>query len=599
MHSFFNQKKGYGFIVLTDQCSRFGNSGLFVEEDAGPDKNNKQMSFIVTAPGVRRERYIMCGRDKSGDQAADWEKNDNVTLRFKIYRFSADDMTAYYAKVFSVRKALSGKNTYSCVTPYSAAANVILEHHNAHKWFEGTKMSYYCNRPGDKNPYSHQIGWSAVPLSLIPPNIAETPERLRRISLSLDYVLINSQGKTGLYYCANRDGEIFGDPHGKMDIRRSISMTRRSMDILYFSLQTFDLLKKGGHENMIKPEWEKSLRTCADGLLKVWHDYGQFGQFIDADNGKMDINGSTAGCAAGSALALASVYFNKPEYLEVAEASEKMYYKRDFLKGYAGGGASEILQSPDSEAPWDMVESCMILYQVTGKQEWIDRAKFATHMLSSWMVSYDYKFPSGSAMDKAGTRAAGSIFASSQNNHSAPGYYILSGDMLLKLFRATGDAMYAEMYKDQSHNVVQYVGAPYNPLRKESGFVTERVQLSDWEGRNMGSVAYEDSNMSWEVLAALTCLENPGIYLHTDDNTFLVMDHVEAEVLTRDNAGLTVRITNPTHYDARVSVFAEKSAQAKTPLPLNAFMEWPKVNVGAGKTVRVQINPTGQLKILN
>ena len=24
----------------------------------------------------------------------------------------------------------------------------------------------------------------------------------------------------------------------------------------------------------------------------------------------------------------------------------------DFLKGYAGGGASEILQSPDCEAPW-------------------------------------------------------------------------------------------------------------------------------------------------------------------------------------------------------------------------------------------------------
>ena len=333
MLAFFNQKKGYGLIVLTDQSSRFGNNGLFVEEDAGPGIKNKQMSFIVTAPGVREERYVMCGREKSGDKAADWGKDDNITLRFKIYKFRADDMTAFYEKVFNVRKALSGVNSYSCVTPYSEAADLILEHHNAHKWFEPNGMAYYCNRPGTKITYCHQIGWSAIPLYLIPDNIAETPERLRRVSLSLDYVLTKSQGKTGLYYAVNRWGEIFGDPHGEMDVRRTISMTRRSMDVLYFSLQCIDLLKKRGHTDLVKPEWEKSLHACADGLVKVWNDYGQFGQFIDADNGKMDINGSTAGCAAGAGLALASLYFNEPVYLEVAKAATKMYFERDFLDG--------------------------------------------------------------------------------------------------------------------------------------------------------------------------------------------------------------------------------------------------------------------------
>ena len=234
----------------------------------------------------------------------------------------------------------------------------------------------------------------------------------------------------------------------------------------------------------------------------------------------MDVNGSTAGCAAGAGLALASRYFHDLKYLEIAEVAVQMYYIQDFLRGYAGGGASEILQSPDSEAPWDMLESCMALYEVTGNREWVNKAKFATDMLSTWMVSYDYAFPRGSAMQRAGTHAAGSIFASSQNNHSAPGFYILSGDCLLKLFRATGDRRYAEMYRDTAHNVIQYVGAPHNPLRHESGYVTERVQLSDWEGNNVGSVSYGDSNMAWETLAALTCLENPGIYLHTDDDTF-------------------------------------------------------------------------------
>jgi hypothetical protein len=596
MLSFFNPKEKRGLIILFEQDTRFGNSGLFIEEDAGPRVKNKRMTFVVSAPGVREERYVMCGRAASGDVAADWKAGDNVTLKFKVYNFKADNMPAFYQKVFDVRKALSGKNTYSSVTPYSASADLILEHHNAHKWFENNKTAHYSNRPGGDNPYYFQIGWGGIPIFAYPNVIAETPERLRRIVLTLDNLVFNAQGKTGMFYAINKDGKLMSDVHGRQEERPAISMTRRSTDMLYFCIKMFDLMKKRGHSDLVKPEWENKLRVCADGLLKVYEDYGQFGQFIDVETGKMDINGSTSACGAGAAFALASKYFNEPKYLELAEKSTKMYYERDFLNGYAGGGAAEILQSPDSEAPWDMVESCVVLYEVTGKMEWIERAKFATNMLATWMVSYDYKFPKGSAMEKAGIHAAGSIFASSQNNHSAPGYYILSGDCLLKLFRATEDKRYAEMYKDQSHNVVQYVGAPHNPLRKQSGFVTERVQLSDWEGRNQGSVSYEDSNMAWEVLAALTCLENPGIYLHTDDATFLVMDHVEAQVIKRDKSGVTIKITNPTEYDAKVSILAETSKQAKQPLKLNAFNNWPKVEVKAGETRIVSFSPNGKLK---
>jgi hypothetical protein len=236
-----------------------------------------------------------------------------------------------------------------------------------------------------------------------------------------------------------------------------------------------------------------------------------------------------------------------------------------------------------------MLEACMVLFDVTGEEEWIEKAKFIAHYLSTFMVSYDYQFPGGSAMQKAGTHAAGSIMASSQNNHSAPGYYILPGDMLLKLYRATGDKNIAALYKDQTHNVIQYVGAPHNPLRTQSGFVTERVQISDWEGNNQGFVDYGDSNTAWEILAALSATMNPGIYLHTDDSTFLVMDHVEAKIIERSKTSVVVSITNPTHYDASVSILSETAAEAKQPLPLNGFINWKKVNVKSGETKLVHI----------
>lgn len=592
--SFFNPAIKKGFILLFEQDTELGNNGMILEEDARSEAKVKRLSFAITAPGVREQRYVMCGRAQSGDKPHDWKAGDELSLKFKIYCFNSQDITDFYEKVFNERKSLTGQNSFNCVTPFSAAADLILEHHNNDKWYENEKTALYCNKPGNASPYHYQIGWSGIPLFSLPDLIAETPERLRRVCLSLDHVLSQSQGKTGLFHAVNKEGVFYGDPHGQMKERPSIAMTRRSMDVLYIGIQSLDLLKKRGHADRIKPEWDNALRLCADGLLNVWSRYGQFGQFIDVDNGEIEINGSTAGCAAGAGLALASCYFHESKYLEVAESATKMYYERDFLKGYAGGGAAEILQSPDSETPWDMAESCIALYSITGKPEWIERAKYVVYMLSTWMVSYDYKFPEGSQMGKAGIHAAGSIFASSQNNHSAPGYYILSGDFMLKLFRVTGEKRFAEMYKDQSHNVIQYVGAPYNPLRKEPGYVTERVQLSDWEGKNMGSVDNNDSNMAWEILAALTSLQNPGIYLHTDDDTFLVLDHVEAKVVRRDKSGVVIQITNPTKYDAKVTILAESKNQAKVPLELNAFALWPSVKINKDETLLFKISMDGK-----
>jgi hypothetical protein len=60
------------------------------------------------------------------------------------------------------------------------------------------------------------------------------------------------------------------------------------------------------------------------------------------------------------ALAIALEYFKEPEYLKIAKKACRYYYERYFKKGYAEGGASEILQSPDSETLRDMAESAII-----------------------------------------------------------------------------------------------------------------------------------------------------------------------------------------------------------------------------------------------
>jgi hypothetical protein len=583
MLAFYNPDNQRAFILITEQATRFGNSGMFVEENM----TGKQATFVISAPGVREQRYAMCGRENSGDTAADWTAGDEVSMNFRVYNVSVKDIPDFFEKIFEVRKSLSGKNEYRNVTPYSAVANMILNLHDGGKWYEDDKYGYTCEDPKAEVCFNHlQLGWGGSPFFTLPMVIMPTPERVRKAAKTFDQI-VSLQAPTGLFYGIFMKGRIFGDNFKQNADRPFIAMTRRTADILYIGIQQIEILQKLGYGTVIKSPWDSSLLKAADALVNVWNRYGQFGQTINVETGEMEVNGSTAGVASVGALALASQYFKDPRYLDVAKKACRYYYERDFKKGYAGGGAAEILQSPDSETPWDMAESAMGLFEMTGEKEWLEIAKNAVYMLSTWTVSYDYRFPQDCDMGRSNCHATGSIFASSQNNHSAPGLYILSGDFLLKLYRATGDQRFAELYKDLAHNTIQYVNTTYNPtIRKGSeGATSERVNLSDWEGRGeIGNTWPGSSVRSWETLELLTSLQNPGIYIRNDTGEILVLDHVEASVIKRDRNGVTIRVTNPTTYDAMVSVLSENSAQVTNPLGRYAYLNWKKIEIKAGQT---------------
>jgi hypothetical protein len=89
----------------------------------------------------------------------------------------------------------------------------------------------------------------------------------------------------------------------------------------------------------------------------------------------------------------------------------------------------------------------------------------------------------------------------------------------------------------------------------------------------------------------------PGIYLQLDKNEMMVFDHVEVTIAQRSKSGVVLRIKNPTAFPAKVSLFAETSAEAKKPLSYIAFMRWPKIDIEAGKIRDVEVGTRGQLLI--
>lgn len=596
MMAFYDKNGKRGFILLAEQQTRFGNSGMIIEENL----SKKQATFVLSAPGVREKRYVMCGFAPSGDQAADWKADETVDLKMRVYNFPAATLQDFFDRVFSVRKDLSGPTQYRTIRPFSNIAGIILNHHDQNKWFENEKYGYICPSPNiNRWPWGNitQVGWAGLPLMGYPAIIRPTEERIRRVSRSMD-LLTQLQAPTGLMY-AKFNGVLLGDNHA--NIRRPNQvLSRRFGEALYFGIQSMELMKQQGYT--VKPEWETMFSKLADGIVTLWNTYGQFGQFVDVETGKIDVNNSSAGIVCASGLALASRYYKQPRYMEVAEKSAKFYYNRDLSKGYSGGGAREMMQSSDSESTYNMVLLYSTLYDMTSNEQWLNYSRNAASLLSTWMVSYRYNFPNESIMKRISADATGSVMASTQNNHSAPCLYIHSGDFMLKLYRATGDKRYACMLKDLSHNALQYTHTEANPIIKDGlpGSMSERVQISDWEGKETlgGGIPVGDSNMQWEVGTLLTILQNPGIYLNTDKNDLIVFDHVDAQIIKKDKIGLTLKITNNTAYDASVSIFAENNEQAKQPLGNYAFLKWPKLDVKAGETNQYFIENDGNVKQL-
>lgn len=177
------------------------------------------------------------------------------------------------------------------------------------------------------------------------------------------------------------------------------------------------------------------------------------------------------------------------------------------------------------------------------------------------------------------------FFVSPVHKHSAPGICTMSGNSMLKLYRFTGDERYLEWMKRISHALSQFVSLKDRQIDTLSekplppGYMNERVQMSDWEGKHtVGEFLY---GSNWpEVSMLLTYVEIPGIYIDLDRNVIKCIDHVEAEVVLQEGNALELKIKNTTSYSATVTVMADHSN--KRVLGKSYYEEMKKITVEAG-----------------
>lgn len=601
---FYLPEQQEGFLLFGKHRIGSRYTGFTIRENL--DEN--RLSISMSCPGVREEyRYFFGEREdgsgfypdahtSSGDTGEYAKAGDVWEIPFVLYRFRAETLPDFF-RFFNRNRFCLEKGCSEDVVPFFEAYRAIKEKYRRENYIsEGTEGYFSVGTDHSIIQQCWQAGWIGGGMNNLPFLLEAEGEWYLKGRSTFRFILDRLQNRNGWITGIYADGIRYGDAFTEEE-NGTCLLVRKNADLLYFLLKEYLALEKN-HD--LRAEDGEKIMALADAFVRLYRKYGQIGQFIDIVTEEILIGNTAGPSIAAGALALAAEVFQNASYLETAEALGNDYYVRYAARGVLNGGPGEICQAPDSESAFGLLEAFVQLYETTGDGKWLERAKEVCEIAVTWVMSYDFCFPSASTAGKRKTHTMGTVFANAQNKHSAPGICTLSGNSLLKLYRFTGDETYLDWLKAISHSLTQFVSVRENPVATlygrclPEGYMNERVQTSDWEGEEtVGEFLY---GSNWpEVSMLLTYVEVPGIYVNPENGLIKCFDHVRCEAV-RDELGKTVglKVFNPTAYDAAVTVLAESGGNGvKIRIAHNYFGDMRKVWVKAGETAAMTFVPAG------
>lgn len=502
----FSHEKKKAILIFTTQEINEKNFGLSYHTGC----------VTISYPHMRKKKmYRHPMLYDSTDKGIPFLKGESITIPYKIIEFDCENIHELFRVFFENRKCMGMDAEYSPALSPKMIWKVHEDKYNFHNYNE--QYDYYMVGI-DKTDYQcWQPGWTGGAISTYPLMKLGSNLSYKRSISTLRFLFAN-QAESGFFegvinYAGHKLGDhfLFDDPKYE-----NWHLLRKSADILYYIFKHFDVMKEKG--DTVPAEFIEGTRKLADGFVNMWQRYGQLGQFIHLETGDIITGNSTSAALAPAGLALSWRFFDDIKYLEAAKAIAHQYYERDLSNGYTTGGPAEIIQCPDSESAFALLESFVVLYEMTRDNKWLEYAEESAANCSSWVVPYNYKFPSYSEFARLGIKSIGSVFANVQNKHSSPGICTMSGHSLYRLYKYTNDSLYLELISDIAKNIFQYLPREDRPIfswddppqRLVNGAMCERVNMSDWEDYpKIGGVFY---GSCWcEISSMLTIVELPDL----------------------------------------------------------------------------------------
>ncbi len=578
---FFSSKLNRSFVLLTKQSNQWGDYGYTLEENRMRD----QAVFSLRSPLIRENfKYnIANNMDVSSDKPADFKKGDEVEFRFRIYDFESKYLSDLFEKYMIIRHDLVSPS-YNAIYPFSECFATIEEKFNTQNFVP--EWGYYSVGMREMFLQDWQIGWTGGMISTYPLLFAGTKKTEANVLRNFDWLFEGGISPSGFFWdCGENGNQWYGGdirkPHTK-----NWHLIRKSGDGLYYILKQFTLMEL--KEIEVKESWKAKVKGVADAFVRLWNKNHQWGQFIDNETGEIKVGGSTSGAIVPAALALASIYYDQPEYMQVAEASARYMYERYVKQGITCGGPGDALQNCDSESAYALLESFSLLYEHTRSDYWKQAACDMAHLFSTWVVGYDYKFPRGSLFHKLDMHSTGAVVANTQNKHGSPGICTHSGIALLRLYRFTGNELYLNLLKEIAFNLPQYMSHKDRRISGMApGWVNERISTTDWfEG--IGEIF---PGSTWaETALMLTAVEIPGIYVDLPKQLAISFDNVEVNFVRKKGKGAIIQIKNPTAYDANISILVDGENRGEKMLGEHILFGAPYYTVEANQQIELYVD---------
>jgi hypothetical protein len=571
-----------GFLFYFKPQNNWGDHGIVFQEN----RSRNEALLTLTTPVLRRgyQYRIADNQYDSKDLPANFKKGDRIEFEFQLTNFQAAQIQDLFDKSFELRYPEFLNTALPAVHPFSSVFQVLEKKFNEQNFVP--EFGYYSVGMRETYTQDWAIGWTGGMITTYPLYFAGADSTKKNVIRNFNWLFPKGIAPSGFFWETGEKGTIWYGGDQRKFHTKEWHIIRRSADALYFILkQLFHFQRE---KVAINAEWEKGLKSVADAFVRLWDTHGQMGQFVNSITGKIVVGGSTSAAIAPAALLYAYKYFGDENYRRVALQSAEYFYQNYIQKGITCGGPGDALQNPDSESSYSMLESFMVLYEQTGDAKWLQRSREMAHQFATWVMPYNYVFPNNSLFGRMNFKTVGTVWANTQNKHSATGICTHSGSALLRLFRYTGDMRYARLLQEIARAIPQYLSHPDKPIgAMKIGWISERVNTTDWlEG--IGEMAYMTT---WaETAMMLTKLEVPGLYLHPEKAIAIAFDNIECKIVSADADALVIELSNPTKQHARITYFIDGNADDADFYGNFNRPNGPVLSLAAGEVRRIKLD---------
>ncbi len=570
-----------GLLLCFAQGNHLGDYGLLLEES----RNRSKAVLSLASPVVREwhQYFIADNLHETRDVAMDFVAGDSGVISFRVEFFDAPRIQCLFDRTFELWNDYWERVDIKPAFPLFSCFSVIEEKFNRQNFVP--EHGYYSVGLRENFLQDWQIGWTGGMISTYPLLFAGDEQTKSHVIRNFDWLFPAGICPAGFFWDAGEKGTIWYGGDVRKGNTKDWHLIRKSCDALYYIIKQFWLMDQLGIP--LKSAWVEGTRTVADALVRLWQRYGQFGQFVNSQNGNIEVGGSTSAALASAALILAGRFYGDSSYFQVAQQSSEWMYQNYVTRGITCGGPGDALQNPDSESSYAMVESFMLLYDHTGDSLWLSRAREMAHQFATWVMPYDYRFPANSFMGKLGLQTAGTVWANTQNKHAAPGICTHSGVALLRLYRASGDRRYLDLLRLIVRAIPQYLSHPLRPIPDMPlGWVSERVNTTDW----LEGIGEPFIGSTWsETSLMLSFIEIPGLYIVPEYDLVVAFDQINTSIISTSQDELVIAIANPTETKTKVRVFIEHPQDLRRPLPENYLIQAQMMQLAPGQEERITI----------